>query len=511
MAILVKKNFNIHAAQQFKESFAESDPSQHYLFYSRIDPWGDEFNPPAFSDTQYAERDIWRGITAVKKISNNSVTMSITKYSWVANTLYTQYSDTNGDLSTSNFYVITSNNEVYKCLFNSSNSLSTVMPTGKSTSVITTTDGYKWKFMYDISAADMNRYGGLNHIPVKTLTSNDGSAQWTVQQAAANGSVPIYDVISGGSGYLENKGTVAGVTSTTQLTIANTAVESDNVYNGSTIFISNGLGSGQIRVITGYNASTKLVTVNNAFTVSPNTSSTYHIGPRINIIGDGNGALAYANVQSGFVAKITPINEGSDYSRARVNITANPSFGSGAAAVAYLPGVGGHGSDPENELFARNVTMNVQVSGNEGGYFAANNQFRIYGIIKNPTLRSIGAVASGDRYDQTFRLSLNSITGDFTQDEFVKGGTSGSAGRVVYFANTNSSRTKGILHLSYPEGFFANAETITANSSGVTAVIEQITKPDLVPYSGQMLYTVTQRPLERDSAQTENFTITVKF
>jgi hypothetical protein len=511
MPILVKKKFNVHAAQQFKESFAESDPSQLYLFYSRIDPWQDDNSPPAQTDTQYTERDVWRGMTALKKISNNSVTMAATKYEWATGTVYTEYSDTNPDLASSNFYVVTSNNEVYKCLFNSSNSSSTVMPTGRSTSVISTSDGYKWKFLYDISAADMNKYGGLNHIPVKTLATDDGSAQWTVQQAAANGSVPIYKVTSSGSGYLENKGTVAGVTSTTQLTIANTGLESDNVYNGSTIFISNGLGSGQVRVITGYNASTKLVTVNNSFTVSPNTSSTYHIGPRINITGDGNGASAYANVQSGAVTKITPINEGSGYSRVKVNITANPSYGSGATAVAYLPEVGGHGSDPENELFARSVTMNVQVEGNEGGFFAANNQFRIYGIVKDPTQRSTSKTATGLRYDQTLRLTLNSITGEYSQDEFVSGGTSGASGRVVYFANTNSARTSGILYMSYPAGNFANAETVTANTSGVTGVVQAITKPDLVPYSGQMLYTVTQKPLERDSSQTENFTITVKF
>jgi len=364
--------------------------------------------------------------------------------------------------------------------------------------------------MYDISQADMNRFGGVNHIPVKTLSSNDGSAQWAVQQAAANGSVPIYEVTSGGSGYLQNKGTVAGVTSTTQLTIANTASGSDNVYNGSSIFISSGLGAGQVRVVSGYNATTKLLTVNSAFSVSPNTSSTYHIGPRINIVGDGNGAEAYANVQSGAITKITSVNDGSSYSRARVLITANPSYGSGATAEAYLPGVGGHGADPENELFAQNVTLNIEVDGSEGGFFAANNQFRIYGLLKDPTLRT-GGVASNDRYDQTLRLTVSSLTGVLSQDEFISGDTSGAKGRVVYFANTNLAGTSGVVHLVYPSGSFSNTETLTANTSGHTAVLQGITQPDLVPYSGIMIYKATQIPIERDADQTENFTITVKF
>ena len=172
-------------------------------------------------------------------------------------------------------------------------------------------------------------------------------------------------------------------------------------------------------------------------------------------------------------------------------------FGSGATAVAYLPDVGGHGSDPENELFARNVTLNVEVDGSEGGFFAANNQFRLYGIIKDPQLRTTGGIADSLRYDQTLRLRLNSVSGTFAQDEFVRGDTSGASGRVVYFANTNLTGTAGVVHLVYSSGTFTNAEMITANTTGVTGQLTSITPPDLVPYSGRMLYRVTQEPLER--------------
>lgn len=511
MPITTSKKFNVHIAKQFKEGFDESDPTQMYLFYSKIDPWSSENNPPVLDDTLFSDRDVWRGMTAAKKVSNNNVTMSVRKYLWATNTVYTEYDDTNENLASSNFYVITSNNEVYKCLFNSNSVPSTVIPTGQSTSVITTSDGYKWKFMYDISQADINRFGGVNHIPVKTLTSNDGSAQWAVQQAAANGSVPIYEVTSGGSGYLENKGVVKGVTSTTAIKIDTNASGTDNVYSGSAVFISSGLGAGQQRVITGYNATTKLLTVNTAFSVSPNTSSTYHIGPRINIIGDGNGAEAFANVQNGSITKITSIGDGTSYSKVKVLITANPSYGSGATAVAYLPDTGGHGADPERELFARNVTLNVEVDGSESGFFPANNQFRIYGILKDPTLRTTGSVATGDRYTQTLRLTATGLSGILAQDEFVRGVTSGARGRVVYFANSNLSHTEGVIHLTYPSGNFSASEDLIANTSGVTATLQRVDLPDLTSFSGDVLYKVTQKPIERDADQTENFTITVKF
>ena len=511
MAKLISKELNAHVAQQFREAFDESDPTRIYLFYSKIDPWSNENSPPSLEDTLVSDRDVWRGMIALKKVSNNNVTMAVPKHVWTSGTVYAEFNDGDPDLPDKNFFVFTSNNEVYKCLFNADGAQSTVVPTGRSTSVITTSDGYRWKFLYDISSADFNRFGGINHIPVKTLLSNDASAQWAVQQAAANGAVEIIDVTNGGSGYLEEKGTISSVVNTTKVVLANTASGTDNVYNGSTIFISGGQGAGQLRIITGYNATTKLLTVNTGFTVSPNTSSTYHIGPRINIIGDGNRAEAYANVQSGAVSRITSINGGSSYSKARVNITANPSYGSGATAVTYLAGPGGHGADPVNELLARNVTLNVEVDGEEGGFFAANNQFRIYGLIKDPTVRTTGGTANSLRYDQTTRITLSSISGTFTQDEFIVGDSSSATGRVVYFANSNMAGTSGVLHLTYPTGRFANAEMITANNSGVTAQIQNVQLSDLTPFSGRMLYKVTQPPLERDVDQTENFTFTVKF
>ena len=291
MPTIVSKKFNIHIAQQFRESFDEADPSQLYLFYSMVTPWNDESVPGNLFDTiKYTDYDIWRGMLSFKKVSNNSVTLSVDKNAWSTNTVYTMYTDDNPNLASQKFYVFTSNNNVYKCLFNNGGVPSTVPPSGQSTSVVTTSDGYKWKFMYNVTDSDYFKYGGLNHLPVQTLTIDSGEPQWDVQQAAANGAVEIYSVTAGGSGYLENKGTVAGVTSTTKIIIASSGSNVDNSYANSSFYISGGLGTGQTRRITAYNAVTKEITLSSALLVSPNTTSTYHIGPTINIEGDGVGA-----------------------------------------------------------------------------------------------------------------------------------------------------------------------------------------------------------------------------
>ena len=69
----------------------------------------------------------------------------------------------------STFYVVTSDYNVYKVISNNNGAQSTVMPTGTSTNILTTTDGYKWKFMYSISASDVIKFVTSDFIPVKTI------------------------------------------------------------------------------------------------------------------------------------------------------------------------------------------------------------------------------------------------------------------------------------------------------------------------------------------------------
>jgi hypothetical protein len=75
------------------------------------------------------------------------------------------------------------------------------MPTGTSTSIITTADQYRWKYMYTISLGDFLKFTSSAYIPVKTLLSDDSSVQWTVQQNAANGAIHHIAVANSGSGY----------------------------------------------------------------------------------------------------------------------------------------------------------------------------------------------------------------------------------------------------------------------------------------------------------------------
>jgi len=71
-----------------------------------------------------------------------------------------------------------------------------------------------------------------------------------------------------------DSGTLQAGTSTT-VTLKSTASATDGIYVGMYVNITGGTGSGQTRLIEGYVGSTKVATVGEAFTVTPNNTSTY--------------------------------------------------------------------------------------------------------------------------------------------------------------------------------------------------------------------------------------------
>ena len=95
-------------------------------------------------------------------------------------------------LEDANFYVLTSEYNVYKCIDNNSNAVSTYMPSGTSPDVFETGDGYKWKFMYSIPVSLRNRFLSSTYMPVSTALK---------AQFYSNGQINNIAIENGGSGY----------------------------------------------------------------------------------------------------------------------------------------------------------------------------------------------------------------------------------------------------------------------------------------------------------------------
>jgi hypothetical protein len=91
-----------------------------------------------------------------------------------------------------NFYVVTEDFNVYKCLDNNNNAASTTQPTGTSTTPIITTDGYVWKFMYNVPINLRNKFLLSDQMPVVSALTN---------QFYSNGSMDSIIINNKGTGY----------------------------------------------------------------------------------------------------------------------------------------------------------------------------------------------------------------------------------------------------------------------------------------------------------------------
>ena len=366
MAAIITEKFRLHNAKEFKQSATESGNAM-YMFIGRPLSWSDDSNPPTPVDSLNDEYDAYANMTALKKVSSTDVSHAIIRRDWTSGTVYDEYrhnytssNTANSGASTlwaSTFYVVTSDYNVYKVISNNNGANSTVMPSGTSTNILTTGDGYKWKYMYTISASDVIKFVTSDFVPVKTIgakaavegevgglgsaATDDSSTQWDVENGAVDGSIEHARVTAGGSSY-----------------------GSDGNYN---VAISGDGASGQLQVTVSSGAITAVT---------------------VNAVGSG---YSVASIDNGLLR------------------TATSSSGSGATFDIIISPKNGHGSDPVEELGGNYVIVNSRLEYAEGsGDFPTDNDFRQIGLIVNPTNVGGNTLSSATTLSALNRISLQS-------------------------------------------------------------------------------------------------------
>lgn len=194
----VRNEFSILNAKKFIDSV---ELGHMYVFLGKTYPWNDESDPLTPVSSEQEMINAWDNMIIAKRLSSANLSLAVSKNVWSSGTIYQPWDSEDGLMFEKKFFVITSNNRVYKCLDRIPNTPSTIEPTDTGVTPIRLSDGYTWKFMYDLSTADINKYNDTEVIPVKYLTEDDGSLQWQVQQYAVPGTINRIEVVNGGSGY----------------------------------------------------------------------------------------------------------------------------------------------------------------------------------------------------------------------------------------------------------------------------------------------------------------------
>ena len=477
--------------------------------------------PPVPLDNQKEKYDIYDDIIAAKRVTSDFARTVIRRYNWdlVANPKFDMwkpdYSATPGSggligkpsatgatsISDAKFYVINSNYEVFKCLYNGQNPANLTGQNATNEPKTTPSAGqgsysgglfteetgtarYVWKYMFTIPTDDVLRFLSTDFMPIVSATE---SSRLAVQASAVNGAVNVV--------LTENAGA--------------------NLPVGT------------------------------------------HYAP---IIGDGTGGKVSIVVSGGAVTGVTVTDVGSGYTYASVPLKTGT--GSGATAFGLFSNVGltssvtvggtatgalepiispqgGHGSNMEMELNGKRVMTNIRLTYAEGsGDFPVDNDFRRIGIIKDPYAYGTTTFATTTTLSGLYALKITGATADYQPDEVISQTVTGGTafGTVVSWTLDSGSTTTGVLkYLQSPDlhtnngkvrAFASNgANAVTGGSSlasgnvdttsnattnGVTLAAGLAT-PEIENNSGDIIYVENRRLITRAPDQIEDIKLVIEF
>jgi hypothetical protein len=252
MSNIVTNKFNFNAVKALEEKFSNSSESV-YFFYGNPLAWDNEASPDTANPTNKQEHITKSNLLALKKITDRDLILGVTRVAWTTGTRYDAYTDA-ADLTTKNFYVITSNNQVFKCLNNDTTydssgvatiAQSTIEPSGSNGEIVTLADGYTWKHMFDVSEAIQRKFTSTSYIPIDVASASI--------QAVVNGTIPgtvdSVTVDAVGVGYFINVYNSSGVSEALPKIPLFIEGDGDEVATG-TIRINQVLSDGAINLST---------------------------------------------------------------------------------------------------------------------------------------------------------------------------------------------------------------------------------------------------------------------
>ena len=503
---LVTDNFRIYAAESFRNTLTATN--KVYMFVGRAKTWGSSDVPPTgepLDSFEYA-RTSYGDSVAFKRVDVSDTALVIPRVDWIDPTkttggvgrTYSMYkpdyaptkTTANGSsrLYDSNFYVMNSDFNVYKCLYNGQSPTfprgrpSLVEPTGTSTTIIETSDSpgvysYRWKYLYTIDADNILKFVTSEFVPV---LSNS-----LVQSAASGGSVDTIVIENAGSGY--NNGT-----------FTNVPIRGDYNING------------------------------------------------------GTQALCTVTVVSGSISSVTITQAGSGYSFASIDVSLIPNIGNGTLADldVVLPPNGGHGFDSVRELGAYRLMFASKLETTSAFVDFPNDlTYRRVGLVLNPTDYNTTTVCSQNTRSAVKAMifpqgaAAGAPTGDFVAGETITQTTTGAKGLVVsydattkvlkYYQDSTDGTVNGnVIPFSGANQITGSASSFTATpngSFGTSSVpLTQITigvsvyelglsfvegyANDVIELnSGVILYLDIRIPITRSADQNEELKVVIEF
>lgn len=437
-----------------------------------------------------------------KKIANTDVAQMVRVVEWSSNTIFTEYDDKDRQLPEKDFYVLTTDSHVFKCISNAGGAPSLIEPANTQPTGLPPqlADGYRWKYLYTISGQEKTKFQTSNFMPVKQHPD--------VEADAIDGGIFNIKVEAGGSNYPALSGQIAGTPGVTTISLPDSASSVPNFYANCTITVygtGNQVTNRRI-VSSGLQGNTKVITVANTFT-SNQISGGYQfsIAPSLQVTGDGQNfeGFLHMNEANRSITGVEIIEPGTGYHQASAIAIAGTGFGSGAQLRPIISPRGGHGSDVFGELYCKHMGISGEFANTLG--FPTDVTIRTVGILKNPTYAN-GAPYTVHQFDQCVQMSTSNTTVNlFQEGETIVGNASQARGQVAHCNSTVTIITGYI-------GTFIPGEVATGQTSNAQLTVNALnTSADLKMYSGEVVYLQNISPTPRNPTSSEQIKLIIKL
>ena len=477
----------------YNEIVNTGDNNHYYIGIGKSDQF-DSADDTVINPTNslLEEMDARHNIESIIKVTETSMSYVAPRNNWTSGSKYNGWNDKQagypGDYP---YYVMTEDQQVYVCLQASKGADGTINPSTVKPSYAThpvtfhrafkTSDGYIWKFLYEITAARSNIFLTSGFLPTQIGDSSGSTTaetdQAAVQSTVKRGQITGFEIIDGGEGY----GTAPTITIT-------------------------GNGTGAVATVTR----------------DPATSTISKIEMNCTISDSGMG---------------------SGYTYARGTLSSVGETRSAVIRPIFGP-INGFGKDARQDLKSSSLMFNSKPTGDVSGAFSISTSgayggqadYRQITLLRN--LDYVDSAADGVRIEQAqaraSRLIMTSGTGSGTlvRDEKITGTTSGTVAWVDQIDTVNNKGVASLgIHYHFNSrkdlkiGTFTNGETITGSPSGGTATVDSDSQPGsgatrkmltgtqtgrlgaIDKYSGDVLYIDNRTRIIRSSTQTEDIKI----
>ena len=552
MAEILSNSFKTDVTRMFIDDLANN---QYYVFVSGIDTFEPE-------DAQYQKRGFLERTLFGKRIQSSDIHFMIKYYPWQVGQVYVEYDD-KVNLADQRFYAVVGPNDndtgdyrVYKCLNNNNGGAASTPPNYDATNtdqIYITADGYVWKYMYVISSLEFDAYNAIGYVPITpTPTPNNPSANTasTVSDIVVTNPDDNfgYDEYTGG---LIQTPFASGVLIVTPFSDNWSPVT--NYFTGQYIYTtnpSNGIsrlfqityysynqatGNAEIRV--GAELLTGVATPNLAGVQS---NANFKIIPRLDIIGDGTGAVAIPNVVNNRITSVTVLDEGSNYTNAVATVV-DPGSNSflpedetttdvRALIRPRLSPPGGHGFNLIDEFRCKHFSFYGYITAEDNLKIGDVNTYGGVGIVRTPSFDTgftdtvfdnrIAIVT--DDYD---KVSANStiIQVDSNNDTVFSAQVHevDASANTIYLAEylgpySNNPSTGSTLHTNNTNDVPLDLNLPFRNETGQTIninspVASNVTLSDYMQKTGEVYFMENFFPLARTDLSREEFKFVLEF